>query len=111
MDREYSNKGQNITLDKNLLNDSYFSVVAAMSNDNRIEHLYLHDGSINMERFNVFLKQLRKKLGDDKVYLFMDNLMVHRGSLVMPMYDELNFVPIWNVKYSPDFNPIETVFA
>ena len=29
----------------------------------------------------------------------------------MPTYEKLNFVPIWNIKYSPDYNPIETVFA
>ena len=45
--REYSNKGCNIEINRNLLNDSYYSAVAAISTDNKVEHVYLHDGSIN----------------------------------------------------------------
>ena len=64
-----------------------------------------------MELFNEFLHQLKKKAGDAKAYLFMDQLNVHKGKDVMPTYPKLDFEPIWNIKYSPDYNPIETVFA
>ncbi len=109
--REYSCKGQNITIDRSRLNNAYYSAIAAISDRGKVEHVYLHDGAINMWHFNAFLKQLRRKLGDDEVFLFMDQLQVHKGKDVLPMYSKLNFVPIWNIKYSPDYNPIETVFA
>ena len=89
----------------------YWSVIAAISTDHKVEHLYFNDGAIDMVHFNKFLRQLRRKLGDEPVYLFMDSLRVHKGKDVMPTYPELSFLPLWNVKYSPDFMPIETVFA
>ena len=41
----------------------------------------------------------------------MDNLTVHKAIIVMPLYPQLNIKPIWNVAYSPEFNPIESVFS
>ena len=41
----------------------------------------------------------------------MDWLKVHYSDQVTPLYPELNIVPIWNVRYSPEFNPIEAVFS
>ena len=50
-------------------------------------------------------------MGKERVYLFMDQLRVHLGKDCLPLYPKLDFDPIWNVKNSPDFNPIETIFA
>ena len=41
----------------------------------------------------------------------MDNLRVHKTGWLMPYYERLNMIPVWNVTYSPEFNPIETFFA
>ena len=41
----------------------------------------------------------------------MDNLGFHKSDEVMDLYDELDIMPILNVGYSPDFNPIESVFS
>jgi len=35
----------------------------------------------------------------------LDNASFHKG-VVMAHYDKLNIKPIWNVGYSPEFNPI-----
>ena len=43
--------------------------------------------------------------------LFMDNLAVHRHREVQLEYEKLNIIPIFNVAYSPEFNPIEAVFS
>ena len=64
-----------------------------------------------MKLFGIFLNQLRRKVGEERVFLFMDNLKVHRGSDVVPLYEPLKFDPIYNVKYMPDFMPIEFCFA
>ncbi len=41
----------------------------------------------------------------------MDQLAVHKGKEVKPYYSQLNIKPIFNVGYSPQFNPIESVFS
>ena len=41
----------------------------------------------------------------------MDNLAVHTKENVMQKYKDYGFDILLNVKYMPDFNPIETVFA
>ena len=41
----------------------------------------------------------------------MDQLSVHKAVDAKPYFPKLNIVPIWNVSYSPEFNPIEAVFS
>ena len=41
----------------------------------------------------------------------MDNLAVHRSNLVKERMDELSFNYIYGPAYSPDLNPIESVFS
>ena len=41
----------------------------------------------------------------------MDNLSVHRSLEIRERMDELGFGYIFNAAYSPDLNPIETVFS
>ena len=41
----------------------------------------------------------------------MDNLSVHKMLTVKTVYTELGIVPVFNVAYQPDFNPIEACFA
>jgi len=41
----------------------------------------------------------------------MDNLSLHRSIEIRERMDELGFGYIFNAAYSPEFNPIETVFS
>ena len=41
----------------------------------------------------------------------MDNLTVHKTQAVQDLMRELKIEWIWNVPYSPDFQPIESVFS
>lgn len=41
----------------------------------------------------------------------MDQLSVHKSRVCKPWYPKLNITPIYNVGYSPEFNPIESVFS
>ena len=107
----YSNKGANITVNQKDIYSGYHSVITAISTDNKVEHLFIDKKAINNETYIIFLKQLRRKLRNENVYLFMDNLAVHTKDNVMDMYDELGFKIVLNVKYMPDFQPIESVFA
>ena len=41
----------------------------------------------------------------------MDRLQVHKQKDVREWLAKLNITPLWNVSYSPEFNPIEAVFS
>ena len=43
--------------------------------------------------------------------MFMDNLPVHKSREVQPWYERLDITPVYNVAYSPEFNPIEAIFS
>ena len=86
-------------------------MIAAISTANKVEHLFFQPKAINQHSFCDFLIEFRKKIGNEKVVLFMDQLAVHATEKVKEKYDELQFETVMNVKYMPDFNPIETVFA
>ena len=48
---------------------------------------------------------------DDKIALFMDNLSAHKSDKSKAEMARLGFRCIFNVPYSPEFNPIEFVFS
>ena len=43
--------------------------------------------------------------------LLMDNASIHKSREVKKHYSELIITTIWNVAYSPEFNPIEAVLS
>ena len=65
------------------MNKGYRSALAAISTDGKIEHLKVTFKAINASKYISWLKKLREKLGEDWVYLFVDNLRVHKTSKVM----------------------------
>ena len=48
---------------------------------------------------------------EDKIALFMDNLSAHKSDKSKAEMTKLGFRYIFNVPYSPEFNPIEFVFS
>ena len=36
---------------------------------------------------------------------------MHKSKEAKPYFEKLNIEPIWNVRYSPEFNPIEAIFS
>ena len=66
---------------------------------------------MNVTKFKQYLKELRDKNGDDKIALFMDNLSAHRSEKSKVEMAKLGFRCIFNVPYSPEYNPIEFVFS
>ena len=109
--KTYAIKGKNLCVDQMQLGNGYRSALAAISTDGKIEHLKVTDKAINQKKYISFLKKMRKKLQDEKIYIFVDNLQVHKTKKVMAAYEELKMVPIFNETYSPDYNPIETIFS
>ena len=43
--------------------------------------------------------------------LFMDNASIHKSREVKKHYLDLSITTVFNVAYSPEFNPIEAVFS
>ena len=55
---------------------------------------------------------MRARYRKRKLAVFMDQLSVHKElEHVQPIYVEHKITPIFNVAYSPEFNPIEAVFS
>lgn len=71
----------------------------------------ISDEAINQEDFKEFVKDLKRKNRRDKLALYMDNLAVHKAASVKELYTSLDVMPLFNIPYSPDTNPIEACFS
>jgi transposase len=89
----------------------YRSVMACMTEERGIENLKIQQLAWDAADFEKYLQGMRRKHNTVPLALFMDQLSVHRAKTVKPWYNTLNIRPIYNVGYSPEFNPIESVFS
>ena len=67
--------------------------------------------SITIEKFKIYLDNLRSKYFFDNICIWFDGLSVHRSRAIKERLDELGIECIFNPGYSPDYNPIEAVFS
>jgi transposase len=68
-------------------------------------------GTLNKELFAEYIKtQLKPTLAKDDI-LLLDNSSVHRSKLVVDTLDECGIKVLWLPRYSPDYNPIELLWA
>ena len=67
--------------------------------------------SVNVIKFKEYLNRLREENGDAKICLFMDNLTAHTSNKSKETMRKLKIRYIFNIAYSPDYNPIESVFS
>ena len=67
--------------------------------------------SVNIEKFKVWLDELRARHFFDDICVVLDNLRVHHSNAVVERMDELGIEYIYTPAYSPDSNPIESVFS
>ena len=87
------------------------AIVAAISEDIGYEHSLIHLKSITSVEFVKFLEELSEKYSGQPLYIFMDNLQVHKSVAAREAYTKLNITPIYNIPYSPQFNGIESYFG
>ena len=87
------------------------AVVAGISMSRGIELFNMHPRSINVSKFLVFVEDLRRQRWADDIALFVDQLSVHRSSIVAERLEELSIPLVFNSSYSPNFMPIENIFA
>ena len=66
---------------------------------------------MNKELFAQYIKtQLKPTLADDDI-LLLDNSSVHKAKLVIKTLNECNIKYLHIPRYSPDYNPIEYLWA
>lgn len=78
---------------------------------NRIDAPWVLDGAMNGNAFCVWLEECllqTLKAGD---LVIMDNLSSHKVKQVKEILSSVEAKPLYLPPYSPDFNPIEQVFA
>ena len=106
----WSKKYENISVDQKQIYQGYLAVIASCSSQKGIEAFFIHNKAIDHQDFINYLKKLTKQ-NKVPIALFMDKLAVHRHKEVKLEYEALDIKPIFNVGYSPEFNPIESVFS
>ena len=67
--------------------------------------------SVNIEKFKVYLDELRRRYFFDDICLYIDNLSVHKSKVIRERMDELSIAYVFSPIYSPDYNPVEYVFS
>ena len=86
------------------------SILSAIGNDG-VRAPFVFEGTLNKEIFADYLRfQLAPTLEKDEV-LIMDNCSVHKSKLVCDTIAELGINVVFLPPYSPDFNPIELMWA
>ena len=108
---EYCLQKENVAADLAHLNEPTLAVLSAISKEKGQEHFQIFHNSVNIQKFKGYLNKLRQENGDEKIALFMDNLSTHISEKSKVEMAKLGFRHIYNVPYSPDFNPIEFVFS
>ena len=108
---EWSNRGHNITVDEARVRTGYVAVCAAITEGDGLEGLALQRKAFNTFEFCQFLYWLAFMNNYRPLAIFMDNLSVHRSIGARKAMDWLGIKPLFNLAYSPDYNPIEMVFS
>ena len=93
------------------MNEPTLALLLGISYEQGIEHLQIFKKSVDRPKFAEYLEGLRWKNNNKKLTLFMDNLSVHKSEVSKDKMAELKIDYIFNVPYSPDWNPIEFCFA
>ena len=71
----------------------------------------MFDKGVKQPDFIEFLQHLRQINGEARLHVFLDNMKAHKGTDVGAEFERQNIVPIWNVPYRCELQPIELVFA
>ena len=86
-------------------------MLSAISKERGQEHFAIYDFSVNVSKFKQWLQGLRDSNSDGKICLFLDNLSAHRSKKSLAEMERLDFKWIFNIAYSPEYNPIELTFS
>jgi len=103
----WNKKGKKLEMKVHALKKRY-TVICAISNE-KIVHYEIINGSANAEIFKTFIENLNNKI--DNKYLLLDNARIHHSQIIKKYIMTTNNELLFNVPYTPKYNPIEHIFA
>ena len=109
--RAYSNRNESVVMDLSHFRVKTTAVIAAITHEHGMLLWKQMGKSANIEKFKDFLNALYFALPNRKLYVYMDNLSVHRSKKTLAHMETLGMVPIFGTPYSPQYNPIEHCFS
>ena len=89
----------------------YTCALASISEESGLEYVRTYNSAVNTQIFIDYLRNLSLRMKGVSFVIFMDNLSVHKSGETRSAMAELNIKYIFNVPYSPQFNPIERSFS
>ena len=108
---EWCLRNRNLTISDKKLHAPTLALLAGISFEEGLELCKVYKKSVNIPKFKDYLQSLRKANKNKKLTIFMDNLSTHRSEEAKEEMRQQKIEWIFNVAYSPDFNPIESVFS
>jgi transposase len=108
--RGWSLKGQRLAALVPHGHGKTMTFLAALRHD-RIDAPCVFDGPINGESFRLYVEQILVPCLRPGDIVIMDNLGSHKGDAVRTAIRKAGAKLFFLLPYSPDFNPIEQVFA
>ena len=108
---EWARPKENMAVDLDKLEEPTLAVLCGISKESGLEHYQIFDFSVNVDKFIEYLDKLKELNGDTRICIFMDNLSAHKSERAKEAMKEHGYRWIYNVPYSPQFNPIELVFS
>lgn len=87
-----------------------FTFIAALRHD-RVTAPFVLEGAMNGETFRAYVEQILAPTLKREDIVFMDNVPVHKVAGVKEAIEGRGAILVYLPAYSPDFNPIEQVFA
>jgi transposase len=107
----YAPNRQNICVDEKLSSAPAIAMVAGVSVEAGLESWLAKPRSIDSDAFISFIEGLVAQNLSKEITLFLDNASIHRSKKVTSFLKDNGIEAIYNVPYSPQFNPIEHVWA
>ena len=104
----WNHKGKKLEL-KTTINKKRYTVICGISN-NRIIHYDIIKNSANAMDFKNFIINVINKSPDIK-YLLVDNARIHHSKIVKDYINTTEKELLFNVPYTPEYNPIEHLFS
>ena len=109
--REWSNFKQQLKISHDALFVGFRTVIAAVSEEDGLVYTESEEQVTNSDRFLPYIRALSHQMDGQPFALYMDNLSVHKSKAAQKLYNELEILPIFNVSYQPELNPIESCFS
>ena len=86
-----------------------YTLICAISR-NKIEHYKIIKNSSDSKIFTNFINELKQKTEKKKINILLDNARIHHSKYLKENVNkDVNF--IYNIPYTPEFNPIEQMFS